>query len=1030
MKHVNRIVSLLIVATLFIGQAWAGRVNQEDASLVANHFMNAASATSGVKKAVSPKRMVLKKAAAAEEALYYVYENADGEGWVIVAANDAVTPILAYSETGRFVTDNMPINARQWMGKYTKFIQKIEADGVEPSEEARAQWSRLRKGVNSTKATVVVGPLIKTAWDQDEPYNLYAPGTGTAGEGSDKAYTGCVATAMAQVMNYWQWPVQGNGSHTYQPEMDLYDDDGNYTETIVIYEGELTVNFGETTYDWANMKKKHSTSDTKAQKEAIGTLMYHCGVSVDMQFGGYEYDGSGALTINWGSTTDPCAQNAFPTYFRYKKDGLTSYYRDGYSQGGKQYYKKWSDADWTAMVKAELDKNHPIMYDGSGSGGHSFICDGYNDQDYFHFNWGWSGSNDGYFLLSKLKPGSGGAGGGSYDFSNTQGVIIGIVPDKPDLPDQEVTWMANGEQFTKNTATAGVVALPATQPDACVNGRVFVGWTATENYENESVAPTYIKGGEVIEAATTYYAVYATAEESGEAAFDGNNGGKFKFYSQKGDVKYYATATINSSNKLESSTNEADAAEFTFTKVDGGFTIKADKYLAYSGSKTNVGWSDDAYVWTISASESGCGAWRAIASTVNTRCLAISITDSYQSFGAYATSNINCTQYFDLEIGGGSGASYKDYSTSCGSAEPCALTGITLNTDKVAKEFKTGDAFSYEGLIVTAKYSNCSNRTVTPKSVSTPDMSVAGKKTVTVTYEENEVSKEASYEITVSDPATYTISFYNNGELIGEAQNVIEGQSPEVPADPKAECEGYTFYGWYTETIAKDNTNKPAKVEDFKAVKDQNYYAVFSKTEAGEGGEKAFDGETEGKYKIYGLAGETKYYATAHVNTSFKIDATTDEAEAAEFTLEKVEGGFTIKTGEKYLAYSGSGTNVDLEPDAFTWSIGASEAGRGTWRAIAGTYTTRAFALRVNTNFQSFGGYATSNIKANSEYYDLEIVGGASSTTYYSTVVSCEETGVKNVESDKVQCTKVLRDGKLYILYNGIMYNVQGARIK
>ena len=222
--------------------------------------------------------------------------------------------------------------------------------------------------MSSTKATAVVGPLIQTTWDQDEPYNLYAPGTGTAGEGSDKAYTGCVATAMAQVMNYWQWPVQGNGSHTYQPEMDVYDDDGNYTETIVIYEGKLTVNFGETTYDWANMKKKHSTSDTKAQKEAIGTLMYHCGVSVDMQFGGYEYDGSGAMTINYDQWSNyPCAQNAFWSYFRYKKEGLTSYYRDGYSQGGKQYYKKWSDADWTAMVKAELDKNHPITREDTAS---------------------------------------------------------------------------------------------------------------------------------------------------------------------------------------------------------------------------------------------------------------------------------------------------------------------------------------------------------------------------------------------------------------------------------------------------------------------------------------------------------------------------------------------------------------------------------------------------------------------------------------------------------------------------------------
>ena len=206
-------VSLLLTATTL----FAERVSQEDAALVAKNFMSASTAQPGVKKSTGAK-MVLKKAASATENQYYVYENASGEGWVMVAADDAITPILAYSKTGTFRTDNMPINVRKWLGKYDNFIKKVEADGFVATEEAQNQWKKLRKGLPDDPAgTVVIGPLVQTQWDQDEPYNNLCPGTGTSGQGSTKAYTGCVATAMAQVMKYWNWPVKGTGSHSYTP---------------------------------------------------------------------------------------------------------------------------------------------------------------------------------------------------------------------------------------------------------------------------------------------------------------------------------------------------------------------------------------------------------------------------------------------------------------------------------------------------------------------------------------------------------------------------------------------------------------------------------------------------------------------------------------------------------------------------------------------------------------------------------------------------------------------------------------------
>ncbi len=425
------ITALFVSMTLF-----AERVSQEDAALVANNFMTVASTNSSLRKAPA-KRMVLKQNTSVAEPQYYIYENANGEGWVIVSANDAVSPILAYSETGHFRTDNMPANIQAWMNKYDKFIQRIEADGVQASEETAAEWNEARKGLRrATPTNIVVDALIKSKWDQGAPYWNLCPYSSSKG----RAYTGCVATAMAQVMNYWQWPIKGTGSHSYKP-LDVNDPD-QYSKT---YTKTLSANFGETTYDWVNMIDKYTyigsdgydhelSGITDAQKLAVATLMYHCGVATEMMYGSNSEGGSGTYTINYQDWTDPmCAQNAFFTYFGYKRDGLISYSRDGYSYGGQKYYDKWTTSNWVTMLKGELDKKHPIMYDGaSNSGGHSFICDGYGTTgttNYFHFNWGWSGDNDGWYKLDNLAPGSGGAGGGSYDFSEDQCVIIGIEPE-------------------------------------------------------------------------------------------------------------------------------------------------------------------------------------------------------------------------------------------------------------------------------------------------------------------------------------------------------------------------------------------------------------------------------------------------------------------------------------------------------------------------------------------------------------------------------------------------------------------------
>ena len=496
------IITALLVSSMTL---MAERVSPADAALVADHFMNAVS--SSLMQKAPAKRMVLKQAEMAEENRYYLYQNENGEGWVIIAGDDAVSPVLAYSETGHFRTENMPVNVRKWMSKYNHFIQKIEADGVTASEETAAQWQALRKSPRRAKGDAVVGPLIQTQWDQESPYWNLCPGTG-----KNKAYVGCVATAMAQVMKFWEWPVTGTGSHSYRPldPNNPVDDFGNYNYSTR-YTQTLSANFGETTYDWSNMLDRYTGTATSAQKEAVATLMYHCGVATEMMYGNDADGGSGTYTVNYGDWTDPgCAQNAFVNYFRYKKEGLTAYVRDGYTYHRTEYYKKWNDDDWTAMIKEELDKRRPILYGGaSEEGGHSFICDGYDDAGYFHFNWGWSGDNDGYFLLSRLKPGSGGAGGGGYAFSEDQDVIIGIVPDKGDMPAVTITWSVNGKTSTSQFAMEEALVLPA-EPESCDEEKVFVGWSANQVTDGQKPADLFrFAGSKVASEDITYYAVFA-----------------------------------------------------------------------------------------------------------------------------------------------------------------------------------------------------------------------------------------------------------------------------------------------------------------------------------------------------------------------------------------------------------------------------------------------------------------------------------------------------------------------------------------
>ena len=309
----------------------------------------------------------------------YLFNASTGNGFVIVSADDRALPILGYSETGTLTPATLPVNFLSWMDVYESEIDWVKENVSQPDETTASQWQQLLSNTyEPVRADRNVTPLLSTTWGQGAPYNVYCPYDNTYGE---QCVTGCVATAMAQIMKYWEYPYKGTGSHSY------------YHNSF----GTLSANFGSTIYSWFDMPNSNPPSNNTS----IAALMYHCGVSVDMNYSGSP-EGSGAY-----SNAIP---NALINYFGYQSTAMWV------QVGNYDYYQ------WIALLKNELDNGRPMEYSGQDlqQGGHSFVCDGYSS-DNFHFNWGWSGSANGYYILTSLAP-------SSYDFSNSEAATIGIQP--------------------------------------------------------------------------------------------------------------------------------------------------------------------------------------------------------------------------------------------------------------------------------------------------------------------------------------------------------------------------------------------------------------------------------------------------------------------------------------------------------------------------------------------------------------------------------------------------------------------------
>lgn len=319
---------------------------------------------------------------------YYVFPFGENKGFAIVSGDDDMPEIVGYADHGTYDANNMPAAMAAFLNNYRATIEAMKqgnASAIKNIAEAKA----LR--ANNTRATTAVSPLLgDIKWNQSEPYNNMCPSY----DGTNLSATGCVATAMAQIMMYWKYPKE------LKADINKYE---TYTHKLQVA-GELK---GQK-YDWDNMLPTYTNNNyTQTQADAVAKLMLHCGKAVEMDYG----EESGAIVT----------PGRLAKYFGYDSDLMLDLSRTCFTL-----------AEWTAIIDKELQAKRPILYSGrTTNGGHQFVCDGSDGNGLYHINWGWSGAGDGYFDITILNPSQGGIGAGNISdgFNRSCYMIIGIQPD-------------------------------------------------------------------------------------------------------------------------------------------------------------------------------------------------------------------------------------------------------------------------------------------------------------------------------------------------------------------------------------------------------------------------------------------------------------------------------------------------------------------------------------------------------------------------------------------------------------------------
>ena len=436
------LLSLCLLAALFSSLS-AGPVDQQKAQNLGAKFL---STTTISERNANIQLSLASNVADRGVADYYVFNVSNGEGFVIVAADDRVKPILAYSTKGRFNPDAVSEGFQFTLDGFREEIQYVRDHNLNATPDITAEWKSLAETgnlVRGRRAQAVVGPLCQTLWDQNFPWNSQCPEDPEGPNGH--VYAGCIATALGMVMKYHDWPNHGTGSHTY------------YLSGY----GQQTANFGETDYHFELMPYTLDSLSTEEDYFYIAQLLRHIGIAVEMSYGPY-------ASVSYSGMVG----SALRTYFRYDCDVFKQKDTNG---------NHYNNEEWAQMLKdGGLDEHLPLYYSGSDdiySVGHAFVCDGYDENDYFHFNWGLSGSDNAWCPIGALNY-------TSYSFNTDTGFTGHIIPQESEYysrPDSIVNL-----QIIENYNFNGV-KLQWTNPMLTVGGDNLTSITSVTIRRNSEV---------------------------------------------------------------------------------------------------------------------------------------------------------------------------------------------------------------------------------------------------------------------------------------------------------------------------------------------------------------------------------------------------------------------------------------------------------------------------------------------------------------------------------------------------------------
>lgn len=395
---------LLTVFLLFSILTFAKRVPVEQAMKIGkNYFYERINQSKSL--AYNEVSLVFFSADIANDPAYYIFNQENNTGFIIVSAEDAASPILGYSFEKTFNAENIAPPLATFLSGYARQIKALRINNISSTTDVQKQWDELdyTNPSKSVKSIMTVDPLLLAEWNQDFPYNAqcptlasHLPTAQTSGGSGGYVYVGCVAVAMAQVMKYHNYPLHGTGSYTHTSAAN-----GEY--------GNKAVNFASQTYNWYQMP---FTTNGSIYPDELSKLMYHLGVALKMHWGP---DGSGSQTS--------MIVTALKNYFQYNTTCSIISKNIGYT-----------DATWKAALIQQLDLNRPVCYSGyppDGSAGHAWNCDGYqgtSGSELFHMNWGWGGYNNGFYLLTDLYSTASPTDSISQSLMNGQQMVINIFP--------------------------------------------------------------------------------------------------------------------------------------------------------------------------------------------------------------------------------------------------------------------------------------------------------------------------------------------------------------------------------------------------------------------------------------------------------------------------------------------------------------------------------------------------------------------------------------------------------------------------